>query len=408
MCCPDVSTLGRLHSRLKSCNRLPEISPEEDDYEAALQVFLGDYSGALRACRASGLRAALLALVEAFPAAEKKSMAFFPRRQPRRQDRMLVSDGAVSVEHGAIRGKDGVELGYVYMAPAQTSTSNRNPGLVLHWGGNAEFAAQAPSSPFCGLVAGGGFHTIFADYRGYGWSSGQASVSCLHEDVASLLEALPELVARHGRLGWPLQGPLVLMGRSVGALCALGAALRYTELVTAVVLDAPVACQWPYEQVPAELWEGLARELPAALRVAKRQMHCDCCQGSPVKAQPQREALCFDPVDVAACLDLPLLLIGGTADVLCPRLSLQALFDAWKCEEKEVLWLPGLGHNELRGSRDFWAKLSSFLDLAAATTASQGEAGEAQGLNGREAPGATGAAASGRGPIGWCRKRLRP
>jgi len=355
------SEAAALIQRLRLCGRLPAPSTDgASDDVAALRTYLGDYQGALRACSDSGLQAALAKLVAALPAAERRSMAFVPRRVQRRLEPMLVAEGAAKVEHGVIRARDGVELGYVYMAPSEDAAEPSSPpGILVRWGGNAELAAAEPSSPFSGFVASRSFHAIFVDYRGYGWSTGQPSLTCLHDDAAAFFDALPRLLREHAALAWPPSGPLVLMGRSIGAL---GTAVQHPDHVSALVLDSPVACHWPYEQVCGSLWRGLAQHLPP-LKAACRPLSCDCCLSASATPQGDRELVCLDPVDLASCLSIPLLVIAGTADSLCPRATIQALFDAAKSEDKQLFWLDGLGHNEVAGSRTYWHKLFAFLEM---------------------------------------------
>jgi len=392
------SEAAALIQRLRLCGRLPAPSTDgASDDVAALRTYLGDYQGALRACSDSGLQAALAELVAALPAAERRSMAFVPRRVQRRPEPMLVAEGAAKVEHGVIRARDGVELGYVYMAPSEHAAEPSSPpGILVRWGGNAELAAAEPSSPFSGFVASGSFHAIFVDYRGYGWSTGQPSLTSLHDDAAAFFEALPRLLREHGALAWPPFGPLVLMGRSIGSLCALGTAVQHPEHVSALVLDSSVACHWPYEQVCGSLWRGLAQHLPP-LKAACRQLSCNCCLSASATTQGDRALVCLDPVDLASCLSIPLLVIAGTADSLCPRATIQALFDAAKSEDKQLFWLDGLGHNEVAGSRTYWHKLFAFLEML-----QHGDPQNSRGpsaCNDREENGGS--------FFAWCKKRSR-
>merc|ERR1740117_734685 len=112
--------------------------------------------------------------------------------------------------------------------------------------------------------------------------------------------------------------------------------------------------------IPASIWSALTTRVPL-LQKADRSLFCKCCppQGS---SQPAREAACLDPVDLAVCLDMPLLVINGTADPICPRRQVQHFFDSASSVEKELVWLDRMGHNDLPRSPLYWRALAAFFD----------------------------------------------
>merc|ERR1712216_268185 len=99
------------------------------------------------------------------------------------------------------------------------------------------------------------------------------------------------------------------------------------------------------------------------LEVANGAIHCSCCRENAT-AQESRETVWLDPVDLVQCLDsvTPVLLLAGTADTLCPPASMEALFAAVATSKnKELVWLKGLGHNQVSGHPDYWDAMEQFL-----------------------------------------------
>lgn len=317
------------------------------------------------------VKSAVTGVLAALPRAEQVSMAFFPRRC--RRDAVPRSPAArVAVERSVYTARDGTKIGCVYVAPTAPRADAEPAGpslLMLRWGGNAELAADVvrPGSPFEELVASGVVRLVLADYRGFGWSEGSPSLSVLRADAEDLYIALPDLLSAWGSPA-PSAAPLAVMGRSVGSHCALHLAALHAERLAGLVLDSPSACHWPLEQVPAECWQGLSDSLASAglqLLPARgpKRMYCPCCsEPRAARAQAAREAAWLDPLDVMGAVDTRLLILGGTADTMCPRPQVEALFAESPAQQKEMVWLPGLGHNELGLSETYWQELARFLE----------------------------------------------
>lgn len=357
-------------ARFSASGRLPEsVDTHEVAAEIALHVWLGNYQSALDLCKRSdnsSLRAALEGLLSALPNAERASMTFFPQRC--RQD--VVSrhpSSKIRLERATYTATDGTKIGWVYAASTMASSGKQHPVLLLRWGGNAELAAQVcPGSPYEDLVAKGLVMLVLVDYRGFGWSEGSPSLRVLRSDAEDLYNSLPTLLAAHDSQ-WTDSSPLIIMGRSLGAHCALHLAALRSEQLSGLVLDSPCACHWPLEQVPADCWRALSSSLQAAgvpplNSVRQKPMHCTCCRGpKPSLAQAAREASWLDPLDIVSVTKTPLLLLSGTADELCPRPQIEELFRRSAAPQKEMVWLEGLGHNEVSSSPTYWRALTRFL-----------------------------------------------
>jgi hypothetical protein len=119
---------------------------------------------------------------------------------------------------------------------------------LIHFHGNGEVVADYLPD-FAELFLGMGVNVFFAEYRGYGGSTGWPSLLSLLTDAAEIVRALGLAPER-----------LVVFGRSLGSLPAIELAARYPD-IGGLILESGIAD--PLERVlvrasPEEL--GLSRE----------------------------------------------------------------------------------------------------------------------------------------------------
>ncbi len=129
---------------------------------------------------------------------------FFPRRAPLGDPTLVPVDGASLA--CADLGGDGP--------------------VLLHFHGNGEVAGDWVSD-FGGALKSCGYAPFFAEYRGYGASTGRPMLDTMLDDALAVFDALPR-----GR-------PVVVYGRSVGSLYALHVAAHRT--VAALVLESGIS-----------------------------------------------------------------------------------------------------------------------------------------------------------------------
>lgn len=133
---------------------------------------------------------------------------FFPRREK--------LPGAFIVE------SDDVRLGCYLHSP------HRNARTVVYFHGNGEIVAECVAlfaDPFARL----GLNSFFAEYRGYGMSTGMPALVEMLDDVPRVIRAL----------GVP-ERELILFGRSVGSIYALHATRHFPD-VAGLVIESGVA-----------------------------------------------------------------------------------------------------------------------------------------------------------------------
>lgn len=155
---------------------------------------------------------------------------FFPRREPLR-DAFFVGSGDV-------------RLGCYLHAP------HRDAKTVVYFHGNGEIVADCVelfAEPFARL----GLNVFFAEYRGYGASTGEPALVAMLADVPRMIRAL----------GLPQQR-LILFGRSVGSIYALHATRHFPD-VAGLVIESGVAD--PLERI-------LLRVEPRELGVTKQEL----------------------------------------------------------------------------------------------------------------------------------------
>ena len=127
--------------------------------------------------------------------------------------------------------------------------SRRRGVALLHFHGNGEVVADWLGE-FASALDAGGVDTYFAEYRGYGGSTGRPSLSALLEDALTVFDAMeraPEEV--------------VVYGRSIGSLAAAHVAAH--RPVRALVLESGIA----------DLYERIAlRVRPSDLDATEQDM----------------------------------------------------------------------------------------------------------------------------------------
>jgi pimeloyl-ACP methyl ester carboxylesterase len=136
------------------------------------------------------------------------SRYFFPRREGL-LDPFLVDSGDV-------------RLGCSLHAP------HHNARIIVYFHGNGEVVADCVeffAEPFARL----GMNVFFAEYRGYGMSTGVPSLAAMLDDVKPMIDAL-NVPARN----------LILFGRSVGSIYALHATKHFPN-VAGLVIESGVA-----------------------------------------------------------------------------------------------------------------------------------------------------------------------
>jgi len=269
------------------------------------------------------LKRALLGVV-AFvlpgPVSTFTGLTFFPHRflcMPRayRADGPTPATLGIPYAEVVLTAADGVRS-HAWWVPAPRTPAERAPALLwLHSnGGNLQGRLPRLQALHARLDAS----LLLLDYRGYGRSEGTPSEAGVLADAAAAYAHLVEV-----RRVPPER--LVLYGRSLGGAVA---AIQATRAPCAgLILESTCA------SVPAMAAHRF-RLVPRIRELTRTQL---------------------DAEQAVRGLDLPLLVLHGTADWIVPFAQGRAVFEAARSTDKRFVRLEGAGHHDshLQGDRYF-------------------------------------------------------
>jgi alpha-beta hydrolase superfamily lysophospholipase len=180
------------------------------------------------------------------------------------------------------------------------------------------------------IFAGMGINLLIADYRGYGTSGGEPSFSAMLKDAVEVLGDFQRLRRERN-----LSGGLFVMGRSLGSAPALELASRFGDQISGLILESGFADTF---------------RLLATLGVARRFL------------DPDKELLVSNLLKMKN-VALPVLVIHGEEDEIIPCSEGVDLFNAANADEKEILIIPGAGHNTIFsvGLKEYLKAVISFV-----------------------------------------------
>jgi uncharacterized protein len=205
-----------------------------------------------------------------------------------------------AVEEHWIETPDGEEL-YAWYCRAEKPVAS---GVFCH-GNTGNLTISADIIPH--LLAAG-FNVLFFDYRGFGRSSGTASLRGVISDGVT--------ASRFHDTIRPKNIPSVLYGFSLGGAVA-----------------AQVIRRHPFD---ALILQSTFTSLPAVTRVLFPRLPLHLFAGN-----------IFDTVSVIRRLTVPLLILHGTADEVCPCRMADEIFDACPSPSKRIHRVEGGLHKDL-------------------------------------------------------------
>ena len=183
---------------------------------------------------------------------------------------------------------------------------------ILFFHGNGEIVADYDEmGP---LYTRLGINFLPVDYRGYGRSGGQPTITSMMRDCHIILKFIREWLRDNGYVG-----PLVVMGRSLGSASALEIAANYEDDMDALIIES-----------------GFAYAAPL-LRIL----------GIDPEAIGFREEQGFRNIDKISAFNKPTLIIHAEYDHIIPFSEGVALFKACEAREKRFLKIPGANHNDI-------------------------------------------------------------
>ncbi len=185
---------------------------------------------------------------------------------------------------------------------------------ILYFHGNGETVADyhwiAP------LYNQREINLFVADYRGYGFSDGQPTISNMLADAHIILQGLKKIIREEGLR----QTRPFLMGRSLGSMPAIELALNYQDEIGGLIIESGSANNF------RRLWDYLGISDKEAVSGEKGSFL------NKVKIRHVRR---------------PTLIIHGEHDEILPASEGIELYQNSGAQDKEILLIPGAGHNNI-------------------------------------------------------------
>ena len=206
---------------------------------------------------------------------------------------------------------------------------------ILFFHGNGEIVADYDE--FGQILNQVGINFLAVDYRGYGRSSGQPTVTAMMRDCHMIFDYVKKWLAEND---YP--GPLVLMGRSLGSASALELAMHYADGIDGLIVESGFAYAGP---------------LLALLGIAIAEIGFE-------------EAAGFRNIDKIQTFGKPTLIIHAERDHIIPFSDGEALFEACPATDKTLLKISGANHNDIfmHGLKDYMAAVTKLTERLVSDT----------------------------------------
>ncbi len=200
---------------------------------------------------------------------------------------------------------------------------------ILHFHGNGEIVHDY--DPIAPVLHALGASVAFAEFRGYGLSTGRPTVRALLRDAHPVLDAVLEALRERGHTG-----PLVVMGRSLGSAPAIELASSRPDDMTGLIIES-----------------GFARMLPllGLLGVTASFLGLDAIEG-------------IDNENKMEHVRMPVLLLHAEGDMLVPRWHAERNFEHAASRHKRLVMIPEADHNSIMavGGQLYWGSIAVFID----------------------------------------------
>ena len=193
--------------------------------------------------------------------------------------------------------------------------AGREEPNIIFFHGNGEIVSDYDAiGPF---YTKSGMNFLAADYRGYGKSSGNPTVTTMLEDSHRILDAVKDWLSTAGHTG-----PLLIMGRSLGTAAAIELASSHADNFAGLIIES-----------------GFATTLPLLMNL-----------GVEVARLGITEEDGFRNVRKISSIIKPTLIIHGQYDEIIPVNSAAILQAQSPARVKELQVVPGASHNTIIAS----------------------------------------------------------
>jgi len=167
-----------------------------------------------------------------------------------------------------------------------------------------------------------GINLFVAGYRGYGINDGFPTMNSLFQDCHAIYAHFKKILKAEN-----YSGAIFVMGRSLGSMPAIELAYHYQGEIKGLILESGTAQNFK------AVWEGADAKQIKKLGDAK-----------------------FYNKDKIKEITVPTLIIHGEADTQIPVQIAQAMYNLSAAQDKQIVVIPGAGHEDLRtiGGEDFY------------------------------------------------------
>jgi len=196
---------------------------------------------------------------------------------------------------------------------------------ILFFHGNGEIVADYHDLGLMYTEAEINF--IPVDYRGYGRSNGTPTVTAMMKDAHAVFDYIRRWLNRK-----EMNGPFIVMGRSLGSAPALELAAEQCGFVDALIIESGFAHTGPLLSLLGIGVEGLEEGLNNLAKIRK--------------------------------FINPTLIIHAEYDHIIPFSDGRDLFEACPAEDKRLLMIPGANHNDIfvRGLSEYMEAVRSLME----------------------------------------------
>jgi pimeloyl-ACP methyl ester carboxylesterase len=193
---------------------------------------------------------------------------------------------------------------------------------ILFFHGNGEIAADYDDIGT--LYRNMGMNFIVIDYRGYGISTGQPTVTAMMRDCHVVFAFIKKWLAENA-----YDGPFVVMGRSLGSASTLELAYHYKERIDGLIIESGFAHVNPLLQL----------------------------LGTNFKSMGGTKEADLNNVDKISQFDKPTLIIHAEYDHIIPYNQGEILYENCPSRIKRMLKIEGANHNNI-----FAYGIESYMD----------------------------------------------
>ncbi len=211
---------------------------------------------------------------------------------------------------------------------ARFHITDKSAANILFFHGNGEIVADYDE--LGGVYNQMGINFLAVDYRGYGRSNGNPTVSAMMRDCHTIFDFTCSWLQDN-----EFRGPIILMGRSLGSASVLELAAVYAKKIDALIIESGFAYAGPLLQL----------------------------LGIDLDALGFREEKGFGNIDKVRKFSNPCLIIHAEYDHIIPFSDGKALYEACPSNDKVFLPIAGANHNDIfmRGIQEYLAAVRNLV-----------------------------------------------